>query len=289
METVSLAFDFLKDETDSIGNETDGNIEHLEVEQQDKPAVFRFRPPQITAITKYDPCLFDHSCDLSLLSPRKLFTRNNTFDLANNVQRLDPPARHDLDNYYNKAHRQAPSAHRARSETNLHYSSQAALHLSPRYESRLASGSGIPISTNPLWSPTTTVTVGSQPNLLTQTESHPRETVHYHFSPTTERRMTSVPLQHPLYASYPNNKPTVHTRADHSHKRPAPPLPTVDSTKKLAPKIQYLDTNEFILRASDGPPTKNSQYTSRPATETTRDNRSNATHTHGNTMLDVYY
>ncbi|CAF4152725.1 unnamed protein product, partial [Rotaria magnacalcarata] len=52
VETVSLAFDFLKDETGSILTENDGNIEHLETEQQDKQPIFRFRPPPITAITK---------------------------------------------------------------------------------------------------------------------------------------------------------------------------------------------------------------------------------------------
>ncbi len=53
METVSLAFDFLKDETGSILADNDGNIEHLGTEEQDKPPVFRFRPPQMPAITKY--------------------------------------------------------------------------------------------------------------------------------------------------------------------------------------------------------------------------------------------
>jgi len=53
LETVSLAFDFLKDETGSILTDNGGNIEHLETEEQDKPPVFRFRPPQMNAITKY--------------------------------------------------------------------------------------------------------------------------------------------------------------------------------------------------------------------------------------------
>lgn len=52
MEAVSLAFDFLKDETSSIFTDNDGNIEHLEMQQPNKPPVYRFRPPQITAVTK---------------------------------------------------------------------------------------------------------------------------------------------------------------------------------------------------------------------------------------------
>jgi len=53
VETVSLAFDFLKDETSSIFTENDGNVEHLAIQQQNKAPVYRFRPPQISAITKY--------------------------------------------------------------------------------------------------------------------------------------------------------------------------------------------------------------------------------------------
>jgi hypothetical protein len=52
VETVSLAFQFLKDETDSITSDNDGDIEHFEIEEPDKPAIFRFRPPPIVAITK---------------------------------------------------------------------------------------------------------------------------------------------------------------------------------------------------------------------------------------------
>jgi len=53
VETVSLAFEFLKDETGSLLNDNDGNIEHIETEQQDKPPVFRFRPAQINPAPKY--------------------------------------------------------------------------------------------------------------------------------------------------------------------------------------------------------------------------------------------
>ena len=55
LETVSLAFDFLKDETGSIMSDNDGNVESLETEEQDKPPVFRFRPPPppTTGVAKY--------------------------------------------------------------------------------------------------------------------------------------------------------------------------------------------------------------------------------------------
>ncbi len=55
METVNLAFDFLKDETSSIFTDNDGNIEHVEIQQQNKQPIYRFRPPQVAAITK---CVF---------------------------------------------------------------------------------------------------------------------------------------------------------------------------------------------------------------------------------------
>ncbi|CAF4350943.1 unnamed protein product [Rotaria sp. Silwood2] len=52
VEAVSLAFDFLKDETSSIFTDNDGNIEHPAMQQPTKPSVYRFRPPPITAVTK---------------------------------------------------------------------------------------------------------------------------------------------------------------------------------------------------------------------------------------------
>lgn len=33
--------------------DNDGNIEHIEIEQQDKPPIFRFRPAQINVVPKY--------------------------------------------------------------------------------------------------------------------------------------------------------------------------------------------------------------------------------------------
>ncbi|CAF4505232.1 unnamed protein product, partial [Rotaria magnacalcarata] len=58
--------------------ENDGNIEHLETEQQDKQPIFRFRPPPITAITK------------------KLFTRNNNYELSNNLPQQNPALKNEL-------------------------------------------------------------------------------------------------------------------------------------------------------------------------------------------------
>lgn len=53
METVSLAFDFLKDETSSIFTDNDGNIESVSSQLPNKQPIYRFRPPQINAIPKY--------------------------------------------------------------------------------------------------------------------------------------------------------------------------------------------------------------------------------------------
>jgi hypothetical protein len=105
--------------------------------------------------------------------------------------------------------------------------------------------------------------------------------------------MTSVPLQHPLYASYPNNKSslTIQQQQADQQKRPAPAPPPTNLNKRQTTQLQYLDTNEFILRASDEQSIKNSQYSSRPVTGVSRDYRPHSITINGNdsTMLDVYY
>lgn len=73
METVSLAFDFLKDETSSIFTENDGNIEPLPVQQQNKAPLYRFRPPQISAITKYVLIFEVISIEISVVSLESYF------------------------------------------------------------------------------------------------------------------------------------------------------------------------------------------------------------------------
>ncbi|CAF2529679.1 unnamed protein product [Rotaria sp. Silwood2] len=279
VETVSLAFEFLKDETGSILTDNDGNIEHIESEQQDKQPIFRFRPPQITAITK------------------KLFTRNNNYELPNSFPQPNTSLKNELDAYYHNTryqHQQVPHGHRTRSETNLLYDPQPRMHLSPRYESRLVNGSGAPISTNPLWTAASPVMIGSQPNLLSY-ETPIVQAPHKHrLSPSTERRNTSAPLQHPLYASYPNNRPSVTTQLQESQQKrpgPAPPPPPSNANRKQPTKLQYLDTNEFILRASDGQILNNSHYSNRPVAGISRDYRPHSINVngHGSTMLDVYY
>lgn len=187
-----------------------------------------------------------------------------------------------------------PVGHRTRSETNLHYDAQAAMHLSPRYENRLVNGSGAPISTNPLWTSPTPAIIGSQPNLLTSqgaiVQAH-----RYPVNAPVERRLTSVPLQHPLYASYPNNRsPQSTQQQENEQKRPIPPPPPPPPTnphRKPTAQSQYLDTHEFILRASDGQLMPNSQYSNRLAPGISRDYRPHSMNINGNssTMLDVYY
>jgi hypothetical protein len=185
-----------------------------------------------------------------------------------------------------------PNGHRTRSETNLHYDPQSRMHLSPRYESRLVNGSGAPISTNPLWTAASPKMIGSQPNLLVHESSILQEPVHRNLSPPSQRRMSSVPLQHPLYANHSSNKPLVITHQQENQQKRARPLPAPStSNKKQTTQSQYLDTKEFILRASNGALLKNSQYSSRPAPGVSRDHRPHSTDVNSNsdTMLDVYY
>jgi hypothetical protein len=300
LETVSLAFDFLKDETGSILTDNEGNIESLETDEQEKPPVFRFRPPQITGITKY-VLVFYHYIMIHLILCRKFFARNNNnnnYELPNSYHQSNSSSKNDLNDYYNNTHyqhQQMPAGFRTRSETNLHHDPQPGLHLSPRYESRLVNGSGAPISTNPLWTSATPSIIGSQPNLLTPQTFNVQAQLRRQLSPPIERRLTSVPLQHPLYASYPNNRSLIISQQkENEQKRPGPPPPPPppsNAHKKQTVPLQYLDTHEFILRASDGQLVKNSQYPNRPAPGVTRDYRPHSINVHGNstTMLDVYY
>jgi hypothetical protein len=229
---------------------------------------------------------------------RKIFTRNNNnYELPNSYHQSQSSSKNNLNDYYNNTHyqhQQMPAGYRTRSETNLHYSSQPGMHLSPRYENRLANGSGTPISTNPLWASTTPTVLGSQPNLLSPESSMVQAHLRRQLSPPVERRMTSVPLQHPLYASYPNNKSSITLQQQENElKRPAPPPPPPpsNSNKKQTAPLQYLDTHEFILRASDGQLLQNSQYPNRPVPRVSRDYRPHSVNVNGNssTMLDVYY
>lgn len=233
---------------------------------------------------------------LSFNQFRKFFGLHNNRELSNSYHQSHLSPTNDLNEYYNNTHyqsQQIPVGSRTRSETNLHHVSQPGMHLSPRYENRLINGSGTPISTNPLWASPTPAFLGSQPNLLSAhvpiiQRSRQRT------SPPPERRMTSMPLQHPLYASHPNNKPTLisHQKENH-HKRPGPPPPPPPSNaykKQLVP-LQYLDSQGFILRASEGQLMNNSQYSNRHPLGPSRDYRPHSMNTHvgSTTMLDVYY
>jgi hypothetical protein len=244
---------------------------------------------------------FQISLFISNVSYRKLFTRNNNYELTNSLHQSNSSSRNDLNAYYNNTHyqrhQQIPNGHRTRSETSVHYESQPGMHLSPRYESRLASGSGAPISTNPLWTAVSPSMMGSQPNLLAYQSTKVQAPIHRQLSPPIERRMTSAPLQHPLYASYPNTRPSITTQQQENQQKrpgpapPPPPPPPTNLTKRQATQLQYLDTNEFILRASEGQLMKNSQYSSRPAPVISRDYRPHSINMNenSNTMLDVYY
>ena len=175
---------------------------------------------------------------------------------------------------------------------------RSGIHLSPRYEGRVLNGGGGPIPTNPLWSAGVSSMAGSQPNLLSYQADASQSSHRQYLSPTVDRRITVVPLQHPLYSSYPNTKPAViKLQAEHPLKRsgraPPPPAPrSPELYKKQTAKSQYFDTNEFILRASDDQQSsKHSQNFSRPVSGPSRDYRhlSRDASIDGDAMLDVYY
>ena len=158
------------------------------------------------------------------------------------------------------------------------------MHLSPRYGSRLAPGSGVPITTNPLWTDSTPIVAGSQPNLLSYDRVVDSAPLYRQFSPQMERRIPSRPVQNALYGSYPDTKPEVKgQQQDHQPKRSSAAQHQL-SRQQIA-QSQYLDTNEFILRASNGQPLRNAQYSNR---NVTRDYRPHSMDAHA-VMLDVYY
>lgn len=296
VEAVSLAFDFLKDETSSIFTENDGNIEHLSAEQQNKPAVFRFRPPQISAITKYILHILLIGIETVSILSRKIFSRNNNnnnngYQSNNDLTQSNSSSRDKLDTYYNHQYNHHPpnkqyhfpNGQRARSETRLYDDeppTPAHMHLSPHYGSRLAAGSGAPITTNPIWNDSTPIMVGSQPNLLSYERNVESAPLYRQFNP--------LPSQTTLYGSYPDTKPELNSRQqDYQQKRlgggaPVAPHPL---TRQHNPQSQYLDTNEFILRASNGQPLRNAQF---PNRNVTRDYRPHSMDVNG-ALLDVYY
>ena len=225
---------------------------------------------------------------------RKIFTRNH-YDLPNSLPQPNSALKNDLDTYYRNTHcqyQQLPYGHRTRSEINLFQDSPARMHLSPRYESRLVNGSGAPISTNPVWTAASSSVTGSQPNLLV--DHGPLYRVHHRrlYMPN-EPRMTSAPLQHPRFANYTTNKPAASTQLLGNQRQwnapiQSPPLSTSQSNRKHNSQFEYFDTNEFILRASNGQLSNSSQSSNRPLTDKSRPSSINV-NSHSHTMLDVYY
>jgi len=158
------------------------------------------------------------------------------------------------------------------------------MHLSPHYESRLANGTGAPITTNPLWTAPSPNMAGSQPNLLSHQSLVDSTPLYHQLTPKMEKRMPSAPLQHPFYGSYPDSKPEMKTRQQDNQQRRSAPVQHQPNKKQIA-QSQYLDTNEFILRASNGQPLRHAQY---PNRHVLRDYRPHSMIGNG-TMFDVYY
>ncbi|CAF2925283.1 unnamed protein product [Rotaria sp. Silwood2] len=276
VEAVSLAFDFLKDETSSIFTDNDGNIEHPAMQQPTKPSVYRFRPPPITAVTK------------------KLFTRNNNYELTNGLPQSNASSRNDLDAYNsnnnnnnNNNNNFIQNRNRTRSEMRLDYDQQPNVHHNPFYESRLVKGSGAAITMNPIWTAQSPTMVSSQPNLLLDQNLIDSTAFHHQLTPQMEPQISSIPVQQSLYASYPDNKPgMMKQQQENQQQRPVPSQH--QSNRKQAAQSQYLDTNEFILRASNGQPLRNVQYPNRHISRDYRPHSMNDNAVNG-AMLDVYY
>jgi hypothetical protein len=160
------------------------------------------------------------------------------------------------------------------------------MHLGPRYENRLVKGSGAPITTNPLWTAVSPSLAGSQPNLLSYQSSVDLAPLRQQLSSQMEKPIPA-PSQQPLYASYPDNKPGMITQQQENPQKRLISGQHQPNRKK-ATQSQYLDTNEFILRASNGQPLRNAPYPNRHVSKDFRPQSMNVNGT-GGTMLDVYY
>lgn len=159
------------------------------------------------------------------------------------------------------------------------------MHLSPHYGSRLVNGSGAPISNNPLWIPSSSSNMtSSQPNLLSPSleDSTP---FYYQFGSKLNNRVSSNFTQPNLYESYPDNKSDLILKQQENQPKRSAPVQQHQSNKKQITQSQYLDTNEFILRASNGQPLRNDQYQNR---NISRDYRPHSVNMNG-TPFDVYY
>ncbi|CAF1357468.1 unnamed protein product [Adineta ricciae] len=262
VETVSLAFDFLKDETSSIFTDTDGNIEHIDTQQHNKLPVYRFRPPQIAPV------------------PKKILTRNNDYDLAKDVSQIKSPSRNDPTAHNHHQHHYIQNGHRTPSETRLYHDERHRMHFNPHFENRLINGSGVPISTNPLWLAPSPTLASSQPNLLLHHKSIDTTPLHRQSSPQRDNAIPSMPLKNPMYASNPDNRSDLLS----FNQRKSTPAPK-ELNRKHKTQSHYFDTNEFILCASNGQPLRNRQHPNRYVSKEYRPHSMNV----NGTLLDVYY
>lgn len=155
-------------------------------------------------------------------------------------------------------------------------------HHNRLYEGRVGKINGPTVMMNPIWAAQSSNISGSQPNLLSSEDFFESTPVHHQPSPQEDTRTSAVPVQNFLYASYPDNKPAMR-KQENQQKKIAPTHNHL--YRKQAAQSQYLDTNEFILRASNGQPLRNSQY---PNRHVPREYRPHSMHDNV-TMLDVYY
>lgn len=208
------------------------------------------------------------------------FSRNwagqhHEYRSTSHIPQSHAPSKNESNSFFQAKPQQMQNDYRARSETHLNHDPPSEGHSNSRYEARLANGYGAPMLTNPLWPGKSSNMAGSQPNLFSPENPMHARAFHPSLSP---------PAPHPLYSSYPNDKPMM--VRPQQVKRPAVAAPQPSRTQD-----QYRDNHEFILRASHDRPSRHvpnpvshmvgvsNDY--RPYPMNFNDNR--------NPMLDVYY
>ncbi|CAF0786004.1 unnamed protein product [Didymodactylos carnosus] len=225
VETVSLAFDFLKDETGSIFSDGDLENEPITNNINNRP-VFRFRPPDITSTNKKlsigrGQASFnvvpEHENNVGSTDDLKASAtefsayhrdsnngRNAHAQVDEQYRRQPPP------NVSKSTTAQSNSPARAKSETRLHQQQINGQQqqrsnglIGPRYENRVVH-TGQPSSMNPVWTgPTPQSNIAllstSSSNMIQQNTNNIHE-----LSSSSERRNPDMPV-HPLYSSYPQS------------------------------------------------------------------------------------
>jgi hypothetical protein len=238
-----------------------------------------------------------------LFSSSNWLNRNHYHGANNAPQQQSTSTKEEFSAYHNVKNHRAPNEHRTSSESRLIDDYKPGSHILDRYSSRPLHEKDAHIDKHSLWTGRSPITAGSQPNLLLRETPVRSKHLSRHVSPPNDRRLHGAPVQHAIYASHLHDKPmgtrlqqtsnnnNNNNNNNQQQQRWQTPMVSAQTNRQQAAQSQYLDTNEFILRASHGQPLRSTQYPGRYASGALKDHRPQSMNVHAshNTMLDVYY